>query len=260
MHVLILGCGTVGCAVGLRLVAAGHTVTGVRRRPAPDPGFPLRAEDAVVAARTIPADAILLAANPGVRRGRDNGLVPIAEAITTHQRAARVVYTGTTSVYADAAGQGVNEDGVIEPTPEVAALCAIEQALAPHPNHLVLRATALVGPQRRATQERIQAHLAKNPAADFVVRGDPDRPFSYLLDEDLAALSVVALGGHLGQGILNAAAPEVITLREYHARLAARLGATISVVGDGAPVARRWIDASRLQRLLPPEWTWQAFR
>jgi nucleoside-diphosphate-sugar epimerase len=260
MHVLILGCGTVGCAVGQRLVAAGHVVTGVRRSPAPDPGFPLLTEDAAVAARTIPADAILLAANPGVRRGRDNGLVAIAEALSSHQRAARVVYTGTTSVYADAAGQGVTESGAIAATPEVAALCAIEQALAPHPNHLVLRATALVGPQRRATQERIQAHLAKDPVGDFVVRGDPDRPFSYLHDDDLAALAVAALCGRLGQGILNAAAPEVITLRTYHARLAARLGTTIRIIGDGTPVARRWIDASRLQQQLPPEWTWQIFR
>ncbi len=253
MRVLILGCGTIGMLAGERLAQDGHAVTGVRRTPGEAP-FPLIAADAGELALHAGLgffDAVLLTANPGIRRGRDNGLARIARIIARNHRQARVVYTGTTSLYGDAGGAAVAEDGPLDPGPEAQALRGIETDLAQHPDALVLRATALVGPTRTHARERIRA-AAGTPLA---VKGDPDRPFSYLHEADLAELCVHAIGadaaGNLGTGVLNAAAPERLTVRAYYERLAQGLAMPVEVTGDGTEAPRRAIDARRLHGLLP---------
>ena len=249
MRVLILGCGTVGMAIGTRLLAAGHAVTGVRRTPVEDPPFTIHAADAGELAMHAALgffDAVLLAANPGVRRGHDNGLARVARIIARNHRVARVVYTGTTSLYGDAGGMAVDEKAALDATPEAEALRAIETEFLEHPDALVLRATALVGPTRTFAKERIMAS-----GGDVTVKGDPERPFSYLHEEDLADLCVRALGGDLGTGVLNAAAPEALTVRGYYELLARHAGVAVRLSSDGTQVPSRRIDASRLHRMAP---------
>nr|MBA3685075.1 hypothetical protein [Planctomycetota bacterium] len=110
---------------------------------------------------------------------------------------------------------------------------------------LVLRATALVGPTRTHALERLRAGTT-------TVRGDPDRPFSYLHEVDLAELCVEALAGALGRGIINAASPVRLTVRAYYALLAQRAGIPdCAITGDDTVVPARHIDARRLHALLP---------
>lgn len=199
------------------------------------------------------ADALLFAANPGVRRGRDNGLLASARLITANFPSARLVYTGTTSLYGDAAGGPVDEQSAIAATPEAQALHAIEQPFAAHANALVLRATALVGPTRTFTRERLRAAHG----GELVVKGDLDRPFSWLHETDLSELCLQALLGGLGSGVLNAAAPQRTTVRGYYAALCASAGVTVTLRGDDAPVPSRWIDASRLHCMLP-DFSWRS--
>jgi nucleoside-diphosphate-sugar epimerase len=248
MRILILGCGTVGMATGRLLRALGHHVVGVRRTEVADPPFPMYAADAgelALHAGLGDIDAVLLAANPGVRRGRDNGLGRIARIVAHNHRLARAVYTGTTSLYADADGAAVAEDGRIDASAEAQALLAIEQDFQHHPNALVLRATALVGPTRNFAAAKVAQ------GGTVMVKGDPDRPFSYLHEDDLALLCVESLCGGLGQGVLNAAAPHAMTVRGYYELLAARQGAVVDIVSDGSTAPRRAIDAARLWRLAP---------
>ena len=248
MKILILGCGVIGLRVGHRLVAAGHAVTGVRRTPV-EAEFPLMAADAgelSLHAGLGFFDAVLLAANPGIRRGKDNGLARIARIVAAHHRNARAVYTGTTSLYGDAQGGAVDEDSAIDDTDEARALLAIETDFLTHPDALVLRATALVGPTRTFTRERIAAS-----GGDVTVKGDLDRPFSYLHEEDLANLCVTALLGGLGHGVLNAAAPEALTVRSYYELLAHHAGISVRLTSDGSHQPRRRIDASRLHAHMP---------
>lgn len=249
MRVLILGCGTVGMAVGNRLLADGHVVTGVRRTPVEDPPFPIHNADAGELAMHAALgffDAVLLAANPGIRRGKDNGLARISRIVARNHRVARVVYTGTTSLYGDAGGRAVDEQGALDATPEAQSLRAIETEFLEHPDALVLRATALVGPTRTFAKERIMAS-----GGDVIVKGELDRPFSYLHEEDLADLCVRALGGEFGTGVLNAAAPEALTVRGYYELLARHAGVAVRLSSDGTAVPSRRIDASRLHRLAP---------
>ena len=248
MRILILGCGTVGMATGRLLLALGHQVVGVRRTEVADPPFPMYAADAgelALHAGLGDIDAVLLAANPGVRRGRDNGLARIARIIAHNHRLARAVYTGTTSLYADAEGAAVAENGRIDDSAEAQALLAIEQDFSKHPNALTLRATALVGPTRTFAAGKVAQ------GGVVAVKGDPDRAFSFLHEDDLAQLCVEALLGGLGHGVLNAAAPQPLTVRGYYELLAARQGVTVDIVSDGTAAPKRAIDASRLWRLLP---------
>lgn len=259
MHLLILGCGTLGELVAERLLIQGHRVTGIRRTAAAaPPGVTMRWGDAAdphLHDGIERVDAVLLAANPGIRRGRDNGLAAMATLAIQRHPAARLIYTGTTSVYGDAEGRAVAEDGPLDPGPEAQALLAIEQAVLAHPQSLVLRATALVGPSRVFARERLRAAASgTGTAGTLTIKGDPDRPFSFVHEYDLAEVCAYAVSHGLGSGVvrlLNVAAPEMMTVRDYYGQLASGLGVTVAVLGDSTAVPRRAISARKLYTLLP---------
>jgi len=257
-EVLILGCGVVGVLAGNAMVQQGLRVHGVRRQPDPQAGadFPITAGDIAAtswwtAQTQVPA-RILLCANPGLRRGRDNGLAAAAQAVARFAPHCRFVYTGSSAVYADAAGAAADEQApVAADDPAIAGLLAIEQAVAQVPDHLILRVTALIGPTRTHVQER----LARG---ERTIRGDPERPFSYVHEADAAAIAVRAITGALGRGVLNVAAPEQMTVRDYYQRLAHGLGLTVELSGDGAGLPARRIAAEQLYQYLP-NFSWRAF-
>jgi nucleoside-diphosphate-sugar epimerase len=115
----------------------------------------------------------------------------------------------------------------------------------------VLRCPALVGPTRRRVQERARAAAASG--GPLTVPGDPDRPFSVLHEEDLAALLAEAVDGRLRavRGVLNAAHPRALTVRSYYADQARLAGVAVAITSDGTAKPSRAIDARRLQALLP---------
>ena len=257
--VVLLGCGVVGMLTARILLDQGAQVVGARRRPiadvragdqAPVPGHHATftmvtgdAADPAVLDQCGSPEAVLLCASPGLRRGRDNGLERIAAAVTARWPACRFVYTGSTAVYADLDGGDADEDAAVaSEDPAVAGLLAIERAVLAHSHALVLRATALVGPNRTHARERLAAGAG-------TVTGDPDRPFSWLHDHDLAELAAAALGGAFGCGILNAAAPGRLSLRDYYQHHADVLGLRLMLHSDGRPAPRRRIDARRLHAL-----------
>ncbi len=256
-RVHLLGCGVIGTLVGTRLQAHGHTVVGVRRTVSAasstdrSANFPLLTGD--VADPTLhdrlgPADAVLLAANPGVRRRareRDggNGLEHAATLIAERYPTARIVYTGTTSVYADAKGTAVDEGGQVAATdPEVAALLAIEAPLLAMEHALVLRVAAIVGPSRQQARERIRRAAADG--SPVIVRGDPQRPFSWVHELDLAELCADELVRPTLDGLRNVAAAGILTVRGYYLELAKALGVSVPLIGDGTDQPNRAIRAT----------------
>lgn len=256
MNIVILGCGVIGGLCGRLLAAAGHQVIGVRRSARPDQslGFPVVTGDIADPALYVSLlsaltriDAVLLAANPGVRRGQDNGLETAAHLVQWNLEGTRLVYTGTTSVYGDGGGAGVDEQGPLDPAHEAQRLLAIERAVLAVPGSLILRATALVGPTRTFARERLKAAAKESKAC--VIKGDLERPFSYLHEQDLAELCVEALGGAFGAGVLNAAAPERLTVRGYYEALAGQEAISAVLESDGTAAPSRWVDAGRLHAL-----------
>jgi nucleoside-diphosphate-sugar epimerase len=120
-----------------------------------------------------------------------------------------------------------------------------------HADACVLRCPALVGPSRLRVQERARAAAAAG--APLTVPGDPDRPFSVLHEDDLAALLAEAVDGRLRavRGVLNAAHPQPLTVRGYYSEQARRAGVDIRIASDGTDKPSRAIDARKLQALLP---------
>jgi nucleoside-diphosphate-sugar epimerase len=256
MDTLIVGCGELGRGVAALLTASGDRALGVRRTAASaspamiaadaaDEGaWAGIADDVRAAGMSWPLDAVLLSANPGVRRGGDNRLDRAAELIRRHLPGALLVYTGSTAVYADAGGADVDESGRIdEADPAVAKLMAIERAVLAQPRALVLRLPALVGPSRTHALERLRA-------GERTVRGDLARPFSFVHERDAAELCVEALRGRFGGGVLNAASPARISAGDYYAELA-RLAGVQPPSGDASPAPSRRVVAPRLWTMLP---------
>jgi nucleoside-diphosphate-sugar epimerase len=244
MRLAIVGCGTFGGVLATEALAAGHAVIGLRRTPEPDPPCPMvhgdGADPAVLAALGA-IDGVVLCANPGLRRGRDNGVAAIATALVEAFPAIPLIWTGTTAVYADAGGAAVDESGALLDDPASRGLLAIETAVRRHPRGLVLRAPALVGPARTELRRRL---AAAGPRME--VRGDPDRPFSVLHDRDLAEICLRALTDAWPVGLLNVASPETMSLRDYYRLQASAAGVQLPTLVPVGDAPRRRIFAGLL--------------
>ena len=125
-RILIAGCGDVGTALGLLLSAAGHTVWGLKRHPADLPGSiqPLAAdltEPATLSALPPALDAVVYSAaaagfseahyQAAYVEGVRNLLNALRQA---GQALQRLLFTSSTSVYAQHHGEWVDEDSPAE--------------------------------------------------------------------------------------------------------------------------------------------------
>ncbi len=125
-RILIAGCGYVGAALGEQLVAAGHEVFGLRRRPEGlPPGIrPIAADlSRPETLREIPAGIELVfytaaaggADDAAYRAAYVDGLQNLLEVLRAHPPR-RVLFTSSTGVYAQTAGAWVDEASPAEPT------------------------------------------------------------------------------------------------------------------------------------------------
>lgn len=127
-RMLIAGCGDLGIALGRRLAAAGSIVWGLRRSPAvlPPPLRPIAADLTDQASLAdLPADLDVVvytasAAGPSDAAYREaylDGLANLLAALNaTGQRPRRLLFTSSTAVYAQSAGEWVDESSPTHPT------------------------------------------------------------------------------------------------------------------------------------------------
>ncbi|MFP5308225.1 MAG: SDR family oxidoreductase [Actinomycetes bacterium] len=171
MHVLIAGCGYVGTALGLRLAAEGHDVTGIRRSPERIPA-PIRAvgadltDPATLDAVPPDVDAVVVTASAD---GRDPDLYRAAyvDGPTTllaflaerGDPVRRVLFTSSSAVYGQADGELVDEDSPTEPSsPTGRILVEAERAVLDGPfPATVLRLTGIYGPGRTRLVDQVRA-------------------------------------------------------------------------------------------------------
>ena len=126
-HILIAGCGYVGIELGMRLAAEGHAVWGLRRSAEGlPPGIRPVVADLMIpeTLRHLPPgfDAIFYTAAPNgsedaaYRAIYVDGLRHLLEALERqHQSPRRVFFTSSTAVYAQSAGEWVDETSPAEP-------------------------------------------------------------------------------------------------------------------------------------------------
>jgi nucleoside-diphosphate-sugar epimerase len=173
-RILIAGCGYVGTALGAMLVAESDTVWGLRRRPGGLPAGIRRFEaDLSVpkSLRDLPSaiDYVVYAVSPG---GRDDahyraayveGPRRLLEALDLQgQRAHRLFFVSSTSVYAQSDGSWVDEDSPTEPE-NFSGVRVLEGEnivrAGPCPV-TVLRLGGIYGPRRTHLIDRVRAGRA----------------------------------------------------------------------------------------------------
>jgi nucleoside-diphosphate-sugar epimerase len=185
MHVLIAGCGYVGTALGLRLAADGHRVTGVRRSPDRIP-TPIEAvgadltDPATLDALPADVDAVAITASAD---GRDPDLYRAAyvDGPTTllsflagrGDPVRRVLFTSSSAVYGQADGEVVDETSPTEPTSATGRiLVEAERAVLDGPfPATVLRLTGIYGPGRTRLVDQVRSGEATcGPGPDWTNR------------------------------------------------------------------------------------------
>ena len=168
-RILIAGCGDVGSALGLRLAAAGHEVFGLRRNAAALPAgiHPVRADLAEPAALSglppsIESVVYLAAADRyddaayerAYVRGPRNLIRALAASSGSLQR---LVFVSSTGVYAQSAGEWVDEDSPTEPLRfSGKRLLEGERLVRSGPLPcVVVRFAGIYGPGRNRLQQRV---------------------------------------------------------------------------------------------------------
>lgn len=260
MHVLIVGCGYVGTALGLRLVAAGHDVTGLRRDASglPDEIRPLDADlggpglgerlaplpriDAVaitVSADARDADAYRRAYVDGPRR-------LLRHLVVRGDPVGRVAFTSSSALYGQAGGAWVDEGSATTPTsPTGRVLLVAERAVAagPYPA-TVLRLTGIYGPGRTRLLEQVRAGTATAPRETTYT--------NRIHRDDAAAALAHALTARAPAPLYAVTDDDPAPRAEVLAWLADRLGAPAPEVGG--PDRRRGNKRVRNARLRAAGW------
>jgi nucleoside-diphosphate-sugar epimerase len=173
-NILIAGCGYVGTALGLRLAAAGHMVWGIRRSADGMPSGirPLTADlTAPETLHDLPAglDFVFYTAAPNgsedaaYRAIYVDGLRSVLQALVRqHQSPRRILLTSSTAVYAQSAGEWVDETSPTEPQHFTGRrVLEGEKVLLAGPfPATVVRLGGIYGPGRTSLIERVRQGLA----------------------------------------------------------------------------------------------------
>jgi nucleoside-diphosphate-sugar epimerase len=176
MKVLIAGCGDLGTETGLRLVAAGHEVLGLRRRTdlLPAAIAPL-AGDLTAPLAPLPddVDAVVFAATAG-GRSEDayravylDGLRRVLAGMeVAGARPSRVLFVSSTAVYGVEDGSWVDESTPTDPTSATGqVLVEAERALAASAfPGISLRLAGIYGPGRTRLLDQVRRGDARLPA------------------------------------------------------------------------------------------------
>lgn len=200
-HVLIVGAGYVGLAVGQLLLSAGHRVTGLRRTPpVADHGLAWLAADVTrpetLAALPADLDAVVCALAPGGRGEAAYREVYVDG--TGHllaafgRRPVPVLLVSSTGVYGQDDGAWVDEDTPPAPTTATGRVLleAESRALAARPDLTVVRFSGIYGPGRTWLIDRVRAGhpVQTEPPAytNRIHRDDCARVLAWLVSRQLA--------------------------------------------------------------------------
>ncbi len=233
-RVLIVGCGFVGEAAADLFHAAGWEVTGWTHsaesaaRLASVKPYPVSAHDitdaeqVVVAARAMPDGGMLDALVDCVSSGRGGGpeayrrvYLEGARNLGAGWRAARFVYTGSTSVYAQVDGSVVDESSPAEPDRETGRILReTEDVVLAAPGGVVARLAGIYGPGRSNL-------LRKFLAGEAVIEGDGGRWLNQIHRDDAAAALFRLAQPDAPPGVYNVADDSPLTQLELYRSLSA---------------------------------------
>lgn len=205
-RIVIAGCGYVGSALGVELADDGHEVFGLRRDPSKLPPriHPLaadlaRRESLLVLPRGIQFAVYCVSPDGGspeaYRTAYLDGLERFLRALKEQsEKPARVLFTSSTSVYAQERGEWVDEDSPTRPTrPTGETLLMAERLLlASGFDATVVRFGGIYGPGRTRLVEQVaggRARIAPEPHfTNRIHRDDAAGVLRHLMSPEAAPL------------------------------------------------------------------------
>ncbi|HEV7402020.1 MAG TPA: SDR family oxidoreductase [Chthoniobacteraceae bacterium] len=208
--VLVVGCGFLGLPLARRLHAAGCDVLGLTHSEATAAGlsgelFPVRACDVsnadsvgeIAKSRTGKFDVVVHCASSGkggpeaYQRVYLEGCAHLLEQLAPRQ----IIFTSSTSVYAQVGGEPVTEESLAEPAAETGRLLRETEELVLAHGGTALRLAALYGPGRSVL-------LRKFFSGEAVIEGDGARWINQIHRDDAveACVQVIERGA---TGIYN---------------------------------------------------------
>jgi nucleoside-diphosphate-sugar epimerase len=238
-HALIVGCGYVGEAVADLLHAQGWMVTGwtasnaSAERLAPGKPYAIEAHDiadpdaiAHAGNRLARPDVLIDCVSSG--RGGADAYRRVYLAGARHLLevfpAARLIFTGSTSVYAQTVGGWVDETSPADPARETGRILLETEALVLAAGGTIARLSGIYGPGRSAMLEKFLAGNA-------VIEGDGGRWLNHIHRDDAAAALARLAAAETPAGIYNASDDEPITQLDLYRGLADHFGRTLPPSG-----------------------------
>jgi nucleoside-diphosphate-sugar epimerase len=219
---LIIGCGYIGLPLALELKKLGHEITAwvnseaTAASLAPH-GFARIITGSVAHDRdwiAVDADCELVVhcASSG-RRGEEayaEVFLEGASRMCERLPRARKIFVSSTSVYAQAQGEVVNEQSPAEPETATGRILRAAEKVALSGAATVVRSAGIYGPGRGVLLERLRRREA-------VIEGDGARWMNQIHQRDLVAALVHLIGAGAPGQIYNAADDTPVMQRDYYA-------------------------------------------
>lgn len=236
-QVLIAGCGYVGAATADLFHDAGWAVEGWTHSAesaaelAAKP-YPVRAVD--ISGGEVAGDFEVVihcaSSGGGGAEGYRRVYLEGARTLLAILRPRRFLFTSSTSVYAQADGEWVDEESAAEPAHETGEILREAEDLVRQNGGVVARLAGIYGPGRSAL-------LRKFLAGEARVEGDGSRFLNHAHRDDIAA-ALLQLAGLPDVGTVNVVDDEPIAQLAAYEWLANRLGRPLPPIAD-RPVKRK---------------------
>jgi len=261
--ILILGCGYVGLRAARLFHRAGWRVTGVTRSPAsaaalaaePFPVLPcdISTPGALAAISELHHPSALISAVSSGRGGEDTYravyLHGLANAIA-ELRPARLLFTSSTSVYAQTDGSLVTEHSPADPASPTSRILRETEDLALRHAGLVARLAGIYGPGRSILLRKFLDHTARIEAGGA-------RHINQIHADDAASALFHLIATGAPPGIYNVSDDTPITQLALYQWLSTHLHQPLSPPGNPDPARKRGVTDKRVSnaRLKSLGWT-----
>lgn len=249
-RILIAGCGYVGAATADLFHAAGWEVEGWTHslesaaKLAEKP-FPIRAVDisdaSAVQSASSAFDAVIDCASSGGGGAESYRRVYLegARHLLALLRPAVVIYTSSTSVYAQSDGAWVDEESPAEPAHETGKILRETEELVRRKGGIVARLAGIYGPGRSAL-------LRKFLSGEARIEGAGENYLNQVHRDDIAAALHFLVTQAPDSQIVNVVDDEPTTQREAYQWLAAKLDRPLPMVARVTGARKRGASNKRV--------------